>query len=62
MTRYVSLTKPPRNWTDDDGDWWPDGPPTISVLQEDDSPRPTGLLDKRGVEIYEMRDRPKIGF
>ncbi len=60
MRRYVSLAKPPKQWID--SDWWRDQAPTIQVIQDDDSPRPTGLLDKNGVEIYELRDRSRIGF
>lgn len=32
------------------------------IIIEDANPRPTGLLDSRGDEIYRVRDRIPFGF
>lgn len=64
MPRYASISrKQPRNWLDD-GEWIEsqiDGHQSIDVFEQEEA-RSTGILDKNGVEIFEIRDRRRIGF
>lgn len=53
----------PRFWFFDDGsDWWSEGPQSINVIEAEIVPRPTGILDKNGNELFEIPDKRRIGF
>ena len=44
---------------------WSDDAPTITgqiIVQEDDSPIDTGLLDAQGAKIFRVRDKLPIGY
>lgn len=59
MDRYVSLRTAPRS-----GHWSDDVPMIrdLTVFETQDEPARTGLLDARGVPIYRVRERIKMGF
>lgn len=59
MPRYAPK---PKSWWDEDGDFWPDPDGRIDVIVEDDLPRPTGVLDKHGNELFEIPLKRRIGF
>lgn len=60
-TRYVVMKKRPRARYDDWGDWWPDQS-SITVLEDETEPRPTGLLNAQGHEFMAVTHRNPIGF
>ena len=35
---------------------------SISVIEQDDSPVPTGIYDTHGVQLYRVSDRVPCGF
>ena len=45
----------------EDEDGWQDRP-TISVIQDDDEPAETGLLDANGTPLYRVKDSIPVGF
>jgi hypothetical protein len=58
-SRYV---RGPRG-LDAGDDWWVSENRTITVLVEDENrPVDTGLVDQFGVSIYRVKERHKIGF
>lgn len=59
--RYVALAKPvrPRASYDDPE---PLLPHVLVTEPADTAPRPTGLYDARGVELYRVEERKPVGF
>lgn len=59
MKRYVTRGKSADDW-----DYREDTPPrtSIDVWQREDKPRPTGLLDAAGNELYSVETPTTIGF
>lgn len=45
-------------------EWWDKGPllPCLTVFEEDDTPRDTGLVDHLGRSIHAFNERGPIGF
>lgn len=58
MSRYVA--RRPRADFDEDAAIFERE--TIDVIEDDDGPVPTGLLDAAGVPIYRVRERVRCGF
>lgn len=57
MTRTY-VTHPVVNWDD----WWADEPRTMTVVEEDNPPRRTGLLNARGQDLFAVEEREPVGF
>jgi len=55
--RYVTLWAPVGEWTEE-----PHGGASIDVIEAENAPRPTGLLDKDGREMFALEERPAVGF
>lgn len=55
--RYVTLWAPVGEWTDE-----PQGAASIDVIEAENAPRPTGLLDRNGRELFALDERPAVGF
>ncbi len=47
-----------------DEDWWDRGPllPSLTVYEDDETPRDTGLVDQRGCSIYSFTEKAPMGF
>lgn len=55
------LTKRPRSyWCEDTGAYI--NPTGETVIEQDNDPEPTGLLDASGNELYRVRDKSPIGY
>lgn len=59
MTAYV--TRPAKAWQNS---WFEtmSGRPSETVIESDPTPKPIGLVDQHGVEIYRVEDRLPLGF
>ena len=56
--RYVPLLTPPKAHWADDAPMVRD----LTVYEPGDEPQDTGLLDVRGVKLYRVREKIKMGF
>jgi hypothetical protein len=57
IRRYVTLWSPVGEWTGE-----PQGSATMDVFERDRSPRPTGLVDAKGRELFAVDERGPVGF
>ena len=58
---YRALVKP-RQWWSDESEWLPGEPQTITIIEDDEPLRATGILNAHGVPIFEINEKDKIGF
>jgi hypothetical protein len=60
-SRYVAIAAvKPRSWLDGEG--YEGSPVSIDVYAADPEPKPTGLLDARGIPLFRISTREPIGF
>ncbi len=57
--RYVTRRSAVR--ASEDG-WYPDGPVSMTVLEDESGPVETGLLDQHGAKLYRVIQREPVGF
>lgn len=65
MREYRAISRPsglPRPSATEIEPWWEPGPQLNITVYEDNSPRPTGLLDQYGNEIVSYWITNPIGF
>ena len=64
MPRYMAMARPlapPRQFYDDD--YYPTPVrTTVTVVETDQTPVPTGLLDASGTELYRLSESVPCGF
>ncbi len=62
--KYITASAPQRAWWDDlyQLDRMPAGFDRVTVFETGDDPRPTGLLDAQGNQLYRMVEKQPIGF
>lgn len=53
------LSKPARQYWEES---WQEPKTSITVIEEDDRPQDTGLLDADGNRLYRVKERRPIGF
>ena len=61
MRRYVTR-KPRAQWCEEDIEIWPHEQVSVTVFEDERSPAPTGILDKRGNELMAVEDPNPCGF
>ena len=61
MSAYVPLIKPPAAVVCGD-DWYQTESLKMTVVEDEEAPRYTGLLDANGTPLYRTRTREPIGF
>lgn len=50
-----------RGWQSGEGEGWLERP-TVVVWEEEEDRRDTGLVDERGVKIWRVKDKVRMGF
>jgi hypothetical protein len=62
--KYIAASTPQRAWWDDlfQLDRNPTGFDRVQVLEASACPRPTGLLDAQGNELFRVIEKRPIGF
>jgi len=62
--KYVARSSAQRAWWDDlyQLDRTPSGFDRVTVFESSDDPRPTGLLDEQGNELFRIVEKQPIGF
>jgi hypothetical protein len=62
--KYIAAPAPQRAWWDDlyQLDRMPTGFDRVQVLEAGDDPRPTGLLDAQGNQLFRVIEKQPIGF